>query len=74
MALTSVPRRYTYEYESDSEQHASGIVELTLAEDELQESDNLELGLANYIAPLEAIEEQPEQDAEKPEQNKGEWF
>lgn len=68
------PVTNTYEYESDSEQHASGIVELTLAEDELQESDNLELGLANYIAPPEVAEEQPEQDAEKPEQNEGEWF
>ena len=57
----------TYEYRDDSEQYASGILELTLAEDELQQDDNLMLGIANYFEPKEPGEEEPVQE-------EGEWF
>lgn len=57
----------TYEYRDDSEQYASGVLELTLAEDELQQDDNLMLGIANYFEPKEPGEEEPAQE-------EGEWF
>ena len=57
----------TYEYRDDSEQYASGMLELTLAEDELQQDDNITLGIANYFEPKSPDEKEP-----VPEE--GEWF